>query len=110
MKLRAGGKQETPHNNICKSCSLFLGSGVVGVSKPSPCHDKPQSSPVPKLGWAGALHNMPQPGLPCLARITMWSQNTAVSVLAEGPEATHPWSKDFSWILKTQGWTPTYSQ
>ena len=36
------------------------------------------------------------------------SQNATLPVLAEGPEATHPWGKDFSWILKTQGWTPTH--
>lgn len=59
------------------------GRGLVGVSKPFPCRDKPQSSLVPRLGWAGILHNMPQPGLLHLSRVTTRNQNAACSRLAE---------------------------
>lgn len=105
-KLGARGKQGTPHNSTCKGRSLVLklpGRGVAGVSKPSRCHSKPQSSPVPRLGWAGALHNVPQLSLPSLARVTTWSQKAALPVLAGGPKATLPWGKDLGQILKTQG-------
>lgn len=100
--------RNSPPQHLREQLLVFAAPGQGGVSQPSPCQDKPQSVPVPRLGWAGALHNAPQPGLPCFARGTR-SQNAALSALPEGPGATHPWGKGFGWTLKTQGRTPPYA-
>jgi len=70
-RCAAGGKQEPHRQQHLKELLLAFeaaGQGVVGVSKPSPCCEKPQSSPIPipRLAWVDALHNVPAGSpLPC---------------------------------------------
>lgn len=63
--------------------------GVASVSKPSPCHDKPPSSPVPRPGWAGTLHNVPPPS-PHISRVTSGAGTTKIKHESSGLCFTQP--------------------
>lgn len=102
--LKEAGKSLLQH--LQELLLVLEAPGVAGVSKASPCHDKPQSSPVPRPGWAGALHNVPQPGLHCLARVRM--RNAACSAWQRGLKAHIPGEK--TWLdFKDTGVPPNIS-